>query len=274
MMYRLLIADDSLDSAGKTQSLLDWADFGISSITVATTYAQAEAKALELKPHLALVNTRLGGAMGHDLVEHLRSLGLKTAFCMLEDSSGPNLIRESMRSGARDYLTRPLDPQELQGFLERAIADGMDSSTTEPTAQEELDPVLGVPYSDLSSISNRIISVVQSDYSSPQTLTAIAAEMHMSSKYIGRVFLKDTGIKFSKYLMAYRMFEAKKRIITTHEKISAIASDVGYVQMNNFYIHFKEYFGMSPSMMRNTQFLSENPEKTNTPGASANEESV
>ncbi len=272
MMYRLLIADDSLDSAGKTQSLLDWADFGISSITVATTYAQAEAMALELKPHLALVNTRIGGAMGHDLVEHLRSLGLKTAFCMLEDSSGPNLIRESMRSGARDYLTRPLDPKELQGFLERVIADGVDS---QPAARlEELDPVLGVPYSSLSSISNRIISVVQSDYGSPQTLTAIAAEMHMSSKYIGRVFLKDTGIKFSKYLMAYRMFEAKKRIITTHEKISVIASDVGYVQMNNFYIHFKEYFGMSPSMMRNTQFLSEAPEKTNAPGAPSYEESV
>ena len=72
----------------------------------------------------------------------------------------------------------------------------------------------------------------------------------MSSKYIGRVFLRDTGMKFSEYLMAYRMMEARKLIVSTTEKISNIANMVGYAQLNNFYIHFKNYFGVSPSVMR------------------------
>ncbi len=79
----------------------------------------------------------------------------------------------------------------------------------------------------------------------------------MSSKYIGRVFLKETGMKFSEYLMSYRMLEAKKRIIHTREKISVIAASVGYVQMNNFYIHFKNYFGVSPSALRNSESIRE-----------------
>lgn len=77
----------------------------------------------------------------------------------------------------------------------------------------------------------------------------------MSSKYIGRVFLRDTGMKFSEYLMAYRMMEARKLVVSTTEKISNIASMVGYAQLNNFYTHFRSYFGVSPSVMRGSESL-------------------
>ena len=72
----------------------------------------------------------------------------------------------------------------------------------------------------------------------------------MSSKYIGRIFLRDTGLKFSEYLMVYRMLMARNLIVNTKEKISAIASSVGYSQLNNFYVHFKSYFNVSPSSLR------------------------
>ena len=111
--------------------------------------------------------------------------------------------------------------------------------------------MLHVPYTTLSRITNKIILVVKSSYRTPQTLTGIADSFHMSSKYLGRIFLKDTGIKFSEYLMAYRMLEARKLILSTQEKISVIANMVGYVQQNNFYTHFRNYFGVSPSALRN-----------------------
>jgi len=47
------------------------------------------------------------------------------------------------------------------------------------------------------------------------------------------------------------MLEARRLIITTGEKISVIAGLVGYSQLNNFYIHFRNYFGVSPSSLRN-----------------------
>ena len=59
-------------------------------------------------------------------------------------------------------------------------------------------------------------------------MTNIAEIFNMSSKYIGRIFLKDTGIKFSEYLTAYRMIQARRLIENTQEKISVIANMVGY----------------------------------------------
>jgi AraC-like DNA-binding protein len=57
-------------------------------------------------------------------------------------------------------------------------------------------------------------------------------------------------MKYSDYLMAYRMLEAKRLIINTREKISVIAGMVGYTQLNNFYTQFRNYFGVSPSSLR------------------------
>ena len=118
-------------------------------------------------------------------------------------------------------------------------------------SQPELDPVLQVEYSKFSKITNKIILIVKSNYRSSQSLTNIAEIFNMSSKYIGRIFLKDTGIKFSEYLTAYRMIQARRLIENTQEKISVIANMVGYSQLNNFYVHFKNYYNISPSTLRN-----------------------
>ena len=45
--------------------------------------------------------------------------------------------------------------------------------------------------------------------------------------------------------------------MSTREKISVIAGLVGYSQLNNFYIHFRSYFGVSPGTMRSYDPLAE-----------------
>lgn len=251
-MYRLLIVDSSEASCKKIEYLLDWSAYGFSVIMTAASYAEAVSKAVDLQPHIALVDMQLGEYPGYTLVEQLRSNGLKTVCCMLSCSNDPDQIRESMRSGAQDHLLKPLDPAQLQNFVERTILNELHGSLPSRGAPRiETDPVLKVPYSSLSRITSKIILVVRGNYRSPLTLTSIAEELNMSSKYIGRVFLKDTGIKFSEYLMSYRMLEARKLVVNTQEKISSIATMVGYAQLNNFYIHFKNFFGVSPSALRN-----------------------
>lgn len=262
-MCRLLIVDSDTDRCERTTHLLDWSAYGISSVITASSYLEAVDKAMDLKPHVALVDLRLGDHMGYELAQNLRSVGMSTTFCILSDEIYPSLILASMRAGAQEFLTYPLDVKEVRAFLERTVASPLiPRLPTGNVSREGLDPVLGVSYDSFSSVTRKIILVIRSDYRSPQTLSAIAQELNMSSKYIGRVFLKDTGIKFSEYLMSYRMLEARRLIVSTQEKISVIAGMVGYVQLNNFYTHFKNYFGVSPSALRNFEAL---PLPTDTP---------
>lgn len=257
-MYRLLIVDSDPKICEQIKTLLDWSAYGFDGIMAAQSYPEAVNLALDRKPHVTLIGTQLGAHSGCELAENLRAIGLKTSVCMIAENMEPELVLAAMRSGAQDFLIKPLAAEDMQRFLERVVVYDLNGMLLESyTFRNEVDPVLKVPYSSLSKITNKILLVVKSSYRSPLTLTNIAETFQMSSKYIGRVFLKDTGIKFSEYLMAYRMLEAKKLIVSTREKISVIANMVGYVQQNNFYIHFKSYFGVSPSALRNCEALPE-----------------
>lgn len=218
----------------------------------ASSYAEAVNKALDLQPHAALVSAELEGNKGIALADHLRSVGLKTVFALTMARKDLGEIRKAMRAGARDILLKPLGSDALAEFARWVVVRELRG--TLPEVREEnpdMDPVLQVEYSSLSKITNKILLLVRSDYRRSLSLTAIAESFNMSSKYIGRVFLKDTGMRFTEYLMAYRMLEARKLIQGTNEKISVIAAMVGYSQLNNFYTHFRNYFGVSPSSLRN-----------------------
>ena len=225
--------------------LLDWSQYGVSGILTANSYEEAISRAVDFQPHIALVELELGDRQGYELVRHLRETGLETVFCTMGDKEDFQWVQQSMRAGARDYLLKPLDTSELRSFLERAVVRELGGARPErPAVQTGVDPVLHTEYGKLSRITNKIILIVKSNYRRGLSLTGIAEMLNMSSKYIGRVFLQGTGMKFSAYLTAYRMIE------NSQEKISVVASMVGYSQLNNFYVHFKNYFRISPGALR------------------------
>lgn len=250
-MYRLMIVDGDEEVCEGIRYLLDWRQYGISGILTASTYGEAVNCMIDVQPHIALVNVSLGEHWGYELAEYIRDIGGRTVFCMMHSQADFQALRKSMRAGAKDYLLTPLDARELREFLERTIVCSLGGTLPRQTmTQPEVDPVLQKEYSQLSRITAKIILIVKSNYRRSQSLTSIAETLNMSSKYIGRIFLKDTGMKFSEYLTAYRMIQARRLVENTQEKIAVVASMVGYSQLNNFYVHFKKYYHVSPNALR------------------------
>lgn len=250
-MYRLLIVDKDKDLCEKIRHLLDWSRYGFEFVMIAASYADAVSKAIDFQPHVAIAEVELGDQWGYDLAAHLRSLGMKTVFCMISSHENPQYMRKSMQACAQDYLLKPVTAAQMRSFIERVIVNELHGSLPERAASKpEIDPVVQIEYSRFSKITNKIILYVKSNYHHSPSLTAMAESFRMSSKYMGRVFQKDTGIKYSEYLMAYRLLEARRLIVSTQEKISVIAGMVGFSQLNNFYTQFRNYFGVSPSSLR------------------------
>lgn len=256
-MYRLLIVEEE-PYCRELESLMNWKAFGFEKVAFATDYADALDKALLLQPHVALIGMTLGERMGWELISQLRGLGLDTLCCLMAGHTDTHDVRRAMRSGCRDILRRPPDSLALKEFLDWVMVSELHANPIRGIKTEtDRDPVLGLEYSSLSKITSRIILSVRNEFRNSLSLTVIAKHYNMSSKYIGRIFTKDTGMRFSEYLLAYRMLEAKRLILNTGEKISVIAGMVGYPQLNNFYTHFRQYFGTSPSSLRNTQSIEE-----------------
>jgi len=250
-MYRLLIVDRNEDVCESIRYLVDWEQYDVSSVLTASSYGSAVNTIMDFLPHIALVDLELGDYSGYDLAEHVWDAGVGTIFCMMSSREDFQYARRAMRAGARDYLLKPINTKELRAFLERTIVRDLHGTIPErPLSQPEVDPVLQLPYSQLSKITAKIILIVKSNYRRSLSLTSIADTLNMSSKYIGRIFLRDTGMKFSEYLTTYRMLQARRLIENTQEKIAVVANMVGYSQLNNFYVHFKNYYHISPSALR------------------------
>lgn len=254
-MLRVLIAAKE-ETARQILGLTNWEGLGFGNVSVASGTGEAVSAILELRPQVVLVELEMHREKTLRLVDGLARLGLRPVFCALSSHRDSAELRRVMRCGYRDLLKTPVERAALEEFLNWVVSSVLHGEMPEvPEGDVLLDPVLKLPYSQFSTVTNKIMLSVHADYSHNLSLLTISRIYGMSSKYMGRVFLKETGLRFTEYLMAYRMTEAKRLILATGEKISVVAEMVGYSQMNNFYTHFRRYFGMSPGELRKNELI-------------------
>ncbi|BFH65737.1 response regulator transcription factor [Paenibacillus azoreducens] len=250
-MYKLLIVDDEPQILEGMKRTLDWAGYGFHRIETSETKDDAVSKAVELLPDIAIFDVCIGTDRGYEIINRLNELRLPTKYIIMSGYSEFEYAQEAIRCGVKDYLLKPVERSKLQMVIEKIIVEDLHGTLNGMSSEDmNTDPILGIPYDQLSKLTNRILLMVKAEYAQNITLKSVAERFRMNSTYLGQLFLKEAHMKFSEYLMAYRMLQAREYILTTDEKISSIALSVGYPNLNYFYTHFQGYFGKSPSELR------------------------
>jgi two-component system response regulator YesN len=250
-MYKLLIIDDEPQILEGMKRILDWKQYGFSRIDTCESTEAAMSMVVHVQPDVAIFDVCIGKNLGYEAIFRLNELQIPTKYVIMSGYSEFTYAQEAIRCGVKDYLLKPVDRTKLQRVIEKIIVEDL-HGTIGNARNESLnkDPVLGVSYDSLSKLLNRILLMIKTEYTQNITLKSIAERFQMNSTYLGQLFLKESEMKFSEYLMAYRMLLAQERIQASDEKISSIALSVGYNNLNYFYMHFHSYFGKSPSDLR------------------------
>lgn len=79
--------------------------------------------AAELEPDVVLLDLRMPDFDGLSVLERIKTLDLDSAVVMLTTSSDESDLVTSLRSGARGYLLKDMDPDQLVNAL-AAVAEG------------------------------------------------------------------------------------------------------------------------------------------------------
>ncbi|HUL67287.1 MAG TPA: response regulator [Burkholderiaceae bacterium] len=115
----LLIVEDDLTF--RTRLTRAFHDRGL-EVSAAGTYEEAMALAESDTPELALVDLRLPTRSGLDVVRGLKALDATTLIVVLTGYGSIATAVESIKAGARSYLTKPVDADQILAAFAEAPA--------------------------------------------------------------------------------------------------------------------------------------------------------
>ncbi len=136
----LLVVDD--DGPFRTRLVRAFAERGFAA-TGAADYEEALAAARLESPEYAVVDLRLPGGSGLDLVRELKSLDGATNVLVLTGYGSIATAVQSVRLGATGYLTKPVDADQILSAFEPAEgpATGTPPGAVQPLARVEWEHI-------------------------------------------------------------------------------------------------------------------------------------
>lgn len=82
------------------------------------------------------------------------------------------------------------------------------------------------------------------------TLTELAGELHLSPRYLVRIFKTTTGLPPMAYLAQHRVETAASLLLHTDQSVTQIGQTVGWADQNYFARRFKAHYGLSATTYR------------------------
>ena len=102
-----------------------------------------------------------------------------------------------------------------------------------------------------NKVIEQAVAYIRENFSSDITLSSLAKKFSVSPEHFSRMFKKETGLGFSKYLNSLRLQYAEHLLRNSDiQNITQIAESCGFEDSNYFSKKFKEAYGASPKKIQ------------------------
>ncbi|WP_211749745.1 response regulator transcription factor [Paenibacillus sp. Marseille-Q4541] len=118
-MYTVLIVDDEPTIREGLKTIINWEEQGYKVLDTASNGREAIDKHHQLNPHLTILDIRMPGLNGLEVIEHLRREGKKGQFLILSGHADFDYAKKAISYGVGGYLLKPVDEEEMVEELGR-----------------------------------------------------------------------------------------------------------------------------------------------------------
>ncbi|MBQ2834226.1 MAG: response regulator [Clostridia bacterium] len=235
-MHRILLVDDEPLILKHTKDLLEWEALGCEVIGTASDGMAGIECIRSMHPDIVITDVVMPGMSGLQMIDAVRE-ECACRFIVLSGYQEFEYVRHALRSGVVDYLLKPVTAADLHDAIVR-----MTSQTAEKSDEERYGSVVA-----------KVIRCVDEHYGNAEfSLGWICSnELFMNETYVGRLFQRKTGMKFTAWVTDKRLKEAR-RLLESGQNIpvSEIAGRVGFVTSKYFIEVFRRHTDMSPGQYR------------------------
>ena len=259
---KLLIVDDEIVALNALRKRVDWIEYGYTEVFCAQSAEEAREVLEKEKIDLLLCDVEMPGESGLSLIEYVRDAYPEAKSIMITCHAEFSYIQKALRCGAKDYILKPIDYDELRGLLadlkaeheqkeNREKIDGLVSRAKESQTKEDIY--------DQDSNEKRIAQVkeyVEAHIYEKILVRDVAEQVHINEQYLMRIFKRVEGQSLTEYITERRIVIAGNMLKDTDYSINFIADCVGCDNYSYFTKLFKKQTGFTPREYR-AQFKTE-----------------
>lgn len=251
-MIRVLIADDERLEREALADLVVRRFEHEAVIQTAENGRRAADTAILWEADLILMDIEMPGINGLDAARAVLEQRPECKVIFVTAYSLFQYAHEAMHLGACDYLLKPVDPDEAEAAIRRAIRQ-----IEAGRKLAELAPVAPEPAADTAEAEDRNALVMahvrrymEDNYMFDLSLDGVSEILHISPAYLSAQFKKYQKMNFLDCLTELRINAAKQLLTDPLRSAAEVASMVGYEDASYFARAFKKRTGMTPTQYR------------------------
>jgi two-component system response regulator YesN len=193
------------------------------------------------KPDIFFVDINMPGENGLSFIRRVRqeypSCGTK--FIIITGYDDFVHMRESIQTGAADYLKKPISQEDFNAALNQAIST---------LKCENLNDSSGI--TGEINLIDKVCAYLKKKFANDISLIDAAKVFSVSPQYLSRRFHEKTGVTIGQYLEDIRMQKAALLLVDSKKNITDISEQCGYTDSAYFSKVFRRKFKISPSEYR------------------------
>lgn len=261
-MIRLLIADDEKLEREALAELVQRRFEREAVLEVAENGRKAADTAVLWGADLILMDIEMPGMSGLDAARAVLAQRPSCRVIFVTAYSLFQYAHEAVHLGACDYLLKPVDPDELEASVRRAMRqieterklEELAAARPRPEQTETEEEAEDAPEESENSQTALVMAHVrrylEDNYMFDLSLDSVGEILHISPAYLSAQFKKYQKMNFLDCLTELRINAAKELLADPFRSSAEVASMVGYEDASYFARAFKKRTGMTPTQYR------------------------
>ena len=261
-MIRLLIADDEKLEREALAELVQRRFEREVVLEMAENGRKAADTAVLWGADLILMDIEMPGMSGLDAARAVLAQRPSCRVIFVTAYSLFQYAHEAVHLGACDYLLKPVDPDELEASVRRAIRqieterklEELAAAQPQPEQTETEEEAEDAPEEGENSQTALVMAHVrrylEDNYMFDLSLDSVGEILHISPAYLSAQFKKYQKMNFLDCLTELRINAAKELLADPFRSSAEVASMVGYEDASYFARAFKKRTGMTPTQDR------------------------
>jgi len=227
-----MVVDDDKDALEVYRTRLNHAGF---DVEVAESAEQALSRVKKFDPGLIVTDVRMSGMTGLELLSKIREAMEGVYVVVMTGHDDMETAVTAMKSGAFDFLVKPVDPKVLQALAERCFRELDEDNEGPDTEDEEVslksgqligrDPQMVEIYKTIGVLArNRATVLIRGETGTGKEV--IARAIHQHSAFSGEPFIAVNCTALTDTLLESELFGHTKGSFT-----GAISARKGYFEL-------------------------------------------